>query len=163
MADKFYQGETKGGGRVSMSELWQEFYAGEGDEEIEQQVYWGKTFIEPSAPILARGRAAELPGHEIRSELQRFAKLSFKLPDLASLGFELTETDDGSAYKFLYRLKLTCDKANVDITFQIVMPESKLNETPDHVIMAGDVTAETDNVYEVVSATHSHVPRIDPD
>lgn len=86
------------------------------------QVYWTQKKIKKHAPIRngADGRSALLPGIK-----EWRAPQTKTLPDLAKLGFELIDIDNGDmVYEIYYRLLLQCDGANIRFKWQIASPET---------------------------------------
>ncbi|KAK3628242.1 hypothetical protein LTR56_018756 [Elasticomyces elasticus] len=159
------KGTVKKPGHSVTTETWQQYYVYRDDEEIHQQIYYTELDIEEHEPILAKGRAALLPGAELREGIEPWGgPLIFRLPDLEEMGFERLEQEDEEddrEYEIWYRLKMTCNGTNINVSFQIAKPKSVLyNKRGDFKPSYVDPT-EAD-VHEIMAATHNPVTRTAP-
>ncbi|KAK5676013.1 hypothetical protein LTS10_011302 [Elasticomyces elasticus] len=151
------KGTMKLPGKPIACERWQQYYAYADQKEISQTVYWTESDIEEHASILERGMGILTAGAKLRADIKPWDELIFKLDDLKELGFKLEKTSSGPAYKIWYRLKVTCDGANVDINFQIARPGSSLYDGED--FNPGRVFMTAEDVHEIVAASHNPIPR----
>ncbi|KAK5731970.1 hypothetical protein LTR17_010922 [Elasticomyces elasticus] len=154
------KGDSKAPGKPFTCEKWQQYYVHDGETEITQQIFWTQANIAPHARMLKRGKGYLEEGAVLRDEIEPWGDaMVFQLPILKALGFSLQKSKkQGKVYEIWYKLKLTCNGANVSISFQLAMPYSKLYDDK-HRFNPEGVELTEDDVHEVVAASHNPNPR----
>ena len=124
------KGDDVSAGQSFASEQWQQYYVDNSQTEIKQQIYYTKSEIEDHARILASGAYRNQANAMLREDIEEWGEpLVFQVPDLRSMGCKLqrpkvASQDRELVYEIFYRLKLTCDGANVSVSLQIAQPHS---------------------------------------
>ncbi|TKA83014.1 hypothetical protein B0A55_00863, partial [Friedmanniomyces simplex] len=157
------KGEYKIPGLPYVCEKWQQYYAYPDDTHIKVQLLWTDADIKTSDRILKNGKGMLEEHAQLRDEIELYGKArEFPLPpDMAALGFELQDSNDGPVYEIYFRLTLTCDGANVKINLQFAMPHSQLYDDEGN-FSPTDVELTADDTREIVAASHNPTPRTAP-
>ncbi|KAK4958369.1 hypothetical protein LTR10_004795 [Elasticomyces elasticus] len=157
------KGEYKMPGHPITSEAWQQYYVDANQKEITQQVYWTESDIQPHERILEQGKGELDVNARLRPDIEPWGEpLVFDVSNLQSLGFELKPSDTGKVYEIWYRLKLTCNGANISITFQIAKAFSKLHDDNGLFVPEDEVELTKGTIHEVVAASYNQIPRTAP-
>ncbi|TKA71486.1 hypothetical protein B0A55_06946 [Friedmanniomyces simplex] len=159
----YLAGEYKMPGLPYVCEKWQQYYAYPDDTHIKVQLLWTDADIKTSDRILKNGKGMLEEDAQLRDEIELYGKArEFPLPpDMAALGFELQDSNDGPVYEIYFRLTLTCDGANVKINLQFAMPHSQLYDDEGN-FSPTDVELTAEDTREIVAASHNPTPRTAP-
>ena len=111
------QGDIKTPGKTFTTEAWQQYCVKLDEEELSIQVYSTEADMAEHDPIL---NGANIVTGTVKPGIEPWGEpLVKKLPNLKALGFDLKE---GDVYEIYYLLILTCEGANVRVSWQIALP-----------------------------------------